>query len=409
MRQPTIFLFCFFALISCKEETTEPLEEMFVLRVPADYPTNNTDNWVMLHDLNGSLLDHKSFESGDTMVFQFTNSEITDQFIVTLFEYLQENGFTYYNLNSYSAIAQKQEWELTTSQKPTSTINNTIIGNFTLTVTDASQIFTKSLTARSGRWSSWPIQNVATQNIYEGDSSFLLSVETDLGNPRYKFLENVTDQGSYEVSFINEMSEFDKKIDVTFPPTKDILLIITGYEKDQPMNGFGYELYNNLLFPNTVTRSSISLGFLNRFDRYSTSLKVGYSGLEYIYSKKGSIPTSISLPLHMEFELIDKSLGNYSYTYSEGFSMRKTRYFHKDINNSYSINWDVFAPPIDTRIKELPDNFANLYPQFQLDKPVHYVTDFYVQHNVSYNDFIDINFKGKKSVQTDDIYIISLK
>jgi len=410
MKQLYTTVVALFVLIGCKEQKEDVAPTAFTLNVDASYLTTETDNWVFIHNPDGSLVDHKTFESGDVMIFDKTESFTGDNFSVTIFNYAKSPTFNIYGLKSYVVENFGQEWTLKGQDEiPISDPVET--GNFTVNVTDLpTTLYARSLSSRSGLWSHWTTNTEAAPVIREGDVDFLLSVETEIGLPKYKMIENVADQDVYNLSVANDFLDFDRFVDVSFPSAKDVRLYVLGFDDDQSVGSFGYILYNNLVYDKPL-RSNMPIGLLNRFNKYNISLSVPHNGMFIQYSKLGPAPTSINLQFDNTIVVTDKSINNYTYTTSNPFNMRKTEFHYiNNVIDGMRINWKVYAPGGETKINGLPDEFYSQYTAFNMDSLSHWKSEFDITPNVSYSGFIDEEFKGKEKNNSEiERYTISVQ
>jgi hypothetical protein len=129
-------------------------------------------------------------------------------------------------------------------------------------------------------------------------------------------LDNIQPNDSYTFAF-DELSEFDKTTEFTFPESSDVNFYVSGREADQSIESASYlhhfQISNDL-------RTSIKGGYLNTLTRYVTSLSVSYPTYKFFYHNKGSIPeTNISAPSPAGYAILSKDIQNFSATSSAAF------------------------------------------------------------------------------------------
>ena len=69
--------------LGCDDDDADPAAQAVpMLTVDASYLTKNIDNWVMVHDKNGSFLGAKKFESGQVVTLE--TSEVVPDDLVSI-------------------------------------------------------------------------------------------------------------------------------------------------------------------------------------------------------------------------------------------------------------------------------------------------------------------------------------
>ncbi len=141
--RPFLFLFSIVSLVNCsKDETSiekpiaeekpvlKPVQEdpespmdsntevYFNLAIDANYDTSSTDNWIMTHTEDGTLLDYKSYEAGDNLVFEALKDSLSENISVTRLVYRTYSSYgessplrdENYRLESYVNIEKGANW-----------------------------------------------------------------------------------------------------------------------------------------------------------------------------------------------------------------------------------------------------------------------------------------------------------
>lgn len=103
------------------EEDTEPttpqepiFETYFSLSVDESKDTSITDDWILIHDFNGNVLDFKSFETGDQFEFEDLNTNLTDQINISFFSFISTANsvlpYDQYTINTFNKIEKGSTW-----------------------------------------------------------------------------------------------------------------------------------------------------------------------------------------------------------------------------------------------------------------------------------------------------------
>jgi hypothetical protein len=398
MKISTLALACL-ALIffRCSDEKSEPepiLQTILSIKVDAQFPATEWDNWLVIHNSEGKLIDYKQFEAGEEFSFETKASIPDDKINVTLLRYRLQNGYNSHFLTTYMLVPIGQSWTVKDpefdSYEP-----GTQIGNFKVEVSDVFYDYMALIGDKFGRtgsstWSSNTYSGNAM--IYDNASDFFLSVTDQSGNPRYKMFEDVSDGDFVKISS-NEMKPFEKVVDVNFPSTVDIFFHVTGHEADQNSNG--YWINSNVYSSSSTAKTNLKLGYTDIFDKYSTYLTFSYADRTFEYSKHGTAPTEINLPLTASFAGQNKSIRNFTFSKNQTFEMRRSYWIIRDLQVTPKewINWEVISPDGAQLINEWPTELSTKYPDLALDKMVYSSSNFYTA-SPSYQAVIDAAFKG---------------
>jgi len=137
MKSYKIFLFALIIFLSCDDEnespgTTTPVT-IFTLTVESDYPLKK-DTWVMVHDKNDVLLDHKQINATGIATFQTSKAVPDDKIGVTFITYDTPENINDYGFTSYLSVPTGQAWIW---KKPSIPVTHpgTSIGKFSATYT----------------------------------------------------------------------------------------------------------------------------------------------------------------------------------------------------------------------------------------------------------------------------------
>ena len=248
-----------------------------------------------------------------------------------------------------------------------------------------------------------------TADLYDSGPAWFLYVAGPTGNPKYKFYNNVSNNSTFNETY-SGLNNFDKNVKVTFPSTKpsDIFYLVFGYEPGQSLNQNSYMI--NCSFLNSFgaqPRSNFTLGFVDMFQTNKITLDIRTPGYRYGYSRTGTAPDSITLPLNAVFTLLDKSFSNFQFQTSEPFATRISNWVYRD--SSTLFRWQIYAPKQSIqKMPELPAEFATKYPPVSLSNLSHEETWFITQGR-PYYDWIGSAFEGKSiSNNVSESYSVSV-
>src|SRR4030095_827470 len=189
-------LLCLLTLSRCSksndDSTANPPadnpKKIIQLKIDTSFLTDQSDNWIIAHDLDGKLLAFDSFESGDLVKLESTN-DIPDNLVnITFFQYFVDGRKQHY-LDAYLSNAVGQEW--TVKKEPFIPQNHgNKTGNFTVSVSDVPEGSAFQLSNRNGMTSAFTWGGGMLNfngELYDNAPSWLLYVTDHTGIPKYKF------------------------------------------------------------------------------------------------------------------------------------------------------------------------------------------------------------------------------
>lgn len=375
-------------LFGCEtaEESTPVVQKVFTLQVEADY--SSAENWVILHDLDGNIIDYREFNNGDRVDIETDKSIRDNRVNITLLSHLNLGSTITHTLNSFLGVEIGASWVLKSSTPIPAPPSQSGIAN--IEISNLPEIYMFTFTNKYGSSGNAGYADDAlklTPQLYAGASDILVSIDQGAGNPKYKFFDNLIDNAIIKLS-ANELQEFDSYVEVSFQPTKDIFVYVQGFEPDRPSNFTGYRLYERI-FPHTVDKSTLKIGYLNRFERYLSTVVLNYPNSSYFYTKGGAKPGSFNFPFGLTINLNNKSFANYSYTSSSEFKYRITSYEFRDLVSTPKllVTWNIYSEPGKLKIGELPSELKSKFPNIQTDKLNHSSSSFYTL-GPSYDEYI---------------------
>lgn len=400
MKHNRILLLLLVLFFGCDEDESTPPSDpitVFSITVEPDYPLSK-DDWIMVHDKNGILLDHKQIE--EEGVFEFkTSAPVPDGRIgITVFKYDTTGNIHSYSFDSYLAVPTGQGWTWKKPVTPPVINQGPSVGTFSATYTLPSplrmDLFGNTVTL--GGFSQSGDTKYYQSTIFEKNRNFLLTIASN-GNPRYMLFENVENGDHVEVTF-DEMQEYDKILDISFPPAVDPFVKVTTMDDNGwPEYYTYYNGYNLPPFAPSATLTNLKIGYLNRFEKYYTTIAIPSTDFNFSYEKVGSAPSAINFPDHAYHRVIDKTLANFSYSNEVPFSMRRSS-FKDDSVPDKQIWWSVYAPEGTDKITELPQPFVELYSFIKIQNFKH-LTSSFLSSTRTYIGYVDRVGKGISEIK----------
>lgn len=378
-------------LLGCNpsNETILTNRKIFSLQVDSGY--SNAENWIILHTIEGAIIDYRTFKNGDKLEFETEKAIPENKINVTILRNLESTGSISHILQSFLAVDAGTNWIL----KEPATLPAPLpqIGNASIEISNVSDYYMYAFTNKLGNsgnseWSGGTQILKVNPPLYVGASDYLVSIDPGFSNPKYKYFENLLDNDLIKLS-LNDFQEYDSYLDVSFQPTKNIIVYVQGFEPNRPTYFIGYLLYQGI-FPYDTDKTSLKIGYLNRFDRYLSTVSANYMNSSYFYTKSGTKPTSISLPFSLTVNLSNTTFKNYSYSVNGEFIYRSSSYEIRDLISTPNkfVSWDVHSSSGKKIVGDLPEELTAKFSAIQSDKLVHLSSSFFTKGH-TYSDYIN--------------------
>lgn len=365
-------------LLACEnEDDIENAKETSLLTLSVDpsYPTDDSDDWIIVNSEAGDLLAYMPFESNQELEI-LTDKPILGKLTITYLNYLPFEEGKNYSMKSFTSIEKGKHLVVGGLTK------TEISGSINISVSDVHSYQNTHLTTRFGTQFggsiSWDINNSVLDlqsSTFTGASKYISTVTS--GNMyRYKVLDNVRPNETYDFSF-DDMIPFEEKATFIFPEAKFVSLFVYGSDPELASTPNSF-LLDWRLISNPGT--AIVPEYINVLTNYRTELAVYYEGYSYSYVNQGSIPDDLSTwPQQSDFGVNEKSLSNFSAATSKPFVWLMARWGYSDIPNKTAVSWQVSSPSPNFRIKELPAEIIGAHPALTFDNFNYQGSTFYTQ------------------------------
>ncbi|KAB7531046.1 hypothetical protein F8C76_05990 [Flagellimonas olearia] len=421
------------------EPEPEPEPAVYFTLTVDNTNTTNTDyedNWVIVYDSNGNVLDHKPYESGEVLEFTALDSDVTDKITVTLFSYRErtigylegETSLTcegsLSNLVSYPGISKGSHWVMSRypSRLPSSSTPNNL-GEFTLTVENI---------PRSGSVpEEYPILNNFNMNL-EGNNfgnlstlrfpefgsggtithsteytkmvengirnlentSYLMSILHAEEGLKYLFFQN-PDQGSDLTIDYGNFQAFDSYAYFPVVPENErYTLQMVGYENE---TSFKTHTGYFCLEVNDVNNGmQIPLGFLDRFTHYKTFFNINFGDHRYHYRILGPKPNITSFPEKPSLAFTQNGINGFDFSTNANY-IRRTDYFAGQepisAENCHATYWKIECTQENyPQLSALPDELYTQYPNLVPFDQIKYGSSTIYLQDKEYDEFLRDQF-----------------
>jgi hypothetical protein len=385
-------------LLGCDDDDAKNPEpgKLFTLAVDADY-TDLGDgavrlgNWVLIHDLEGHLVDSKKYVAGDVIEFDRNPSTPSDSFSVTLCKVYEYDQKLFFHAHSYANEKAGERWDL----KPLSWTpgQSTPLGDATFNFEHPGNGTSATVSAISNKGYSYTPVNGATNinytfSLYDEINDFLISSYTPEGVPKYKFLENVQ-AGTYSYE-LSDLSDFDEVKTYNIPASMGTLLFVVGSNDG---DAYGRGFLTNVFHKIGSETSSLKIGRLNRLTKYQLYLRIGSNEHEYGYSSYGSLPESLAFPVSLQVVISNSDFDHFTFSTNEKYLRSNILWYQE--TGDFRATWEVFEDGTGfTNPHELPTEILELIPKFDMNALESTPLSIYTTTR-SQEDFLAEKFKGQ--------------
>lgn len=390
------------------EEPQEQEPEMITyFAFEALVDTGQTDDWIIIHDDKGSLLDFKPFEFGDTLEFQVLEDGIQpNNFTVTLFKYKNSvDGEMMHNIESYPNIAAESHWQYTSDPSATNDLpRDSSTGSFNITVENVVSPKYRWISDRQGILvaTSGPdlpgfIDNYTHENIpiYESPD-FFFTIYDSSNDLKYYSMENMNDGDDITVDY-SDFKSFDSYLEIALPDspsTYQLSSISAFFDEGQPIDLSGGK-FTSYFFAETVPPKPLKLGYLDSFSKYLSIISFNSDGFLYAYSKFGDKPDEIVIPENKAINVVNESVYNYEFESNVDFQMKDVLWEIKEGERYVDLiqtSWNVFsAPGFSGTIGEIPEEIQSSYPNLRIDDLILTSTTLHLDF-ITYPDLLQVEF-----------------
>jgi hypothetical protein len=374
-------------LTCCTEEADPSKATYFTLEVDLTYDSRDTDDWVLIHNWNGTLLGYSPFEAGEIIAFDTFPDFIDKKISVTLLKVSEDNGANkFFNFETFLLENSKARWYLKNPPPLNVSPPGPATGNLIVRVTDPAlgspfdaMISTKHnsfFPEVQGNTFVFPSISLTTN-----ENDVFLSIMDNTGKPRYKFLENVT-PGVTDLT-LADFNTFDKEVEFNFPASTSSAVTVSGYEADDAIADQGYFVNSYLsgIFSGNETSTRVA-GYLNRFPRYRTGVSAGYPGYSLRFFSVGGVPSSVTLTDAPSTTLVSNNFKTFGLAGSMEFKRRRSFWYYTGLqaNRPITIAWQVHAAPeYLTNPASVPAAISSKYTTLSTALLNHYETELYTE------------------------------
>ena len=373
-----------FTFIQCsKSESPDPgpdnnnreTEEAYLtVNVYENYHAEDSDDWIIVHDENGNLLDYKPFENGDMLTFAAPPSQLTPKLNVTRLRVNTTDQSTTHEFNTDTQIAKGTIMDLGTPTVP-APAERVPLDDFKVTISnipepkqvmisyEGSTSLSSSGTGYNGLWTY-------ELNVphFEGYDEYVIDIID--GYDRYRQYHFNNPAGDDLVlDYISQFQDYDQVLELTLPPHQNFNVHIAGFHEEQEITQWGGIWLEDHIYGavTDVNTDPLPLVYLNEFDKFATYFNIRFTDYLYHKSEFGSPFQTLEIPDKPSFTVEDPSLENFSYNTDMEHIFARWRFYYNAgsyENSDYTFTrWFIKAEEgYNPVLGEVPEEILSMYP-----------------------------------------------
>lgn len=371
-------------------EPNEPETEVyFTLNTfvrPNDF--RESEDWIILHDANGKLLNYKLYTPGDMLVFEAPTDSLTDVISVSYLRYGVEDNTEDYTIRTTTGIEKGYVETLGPYDAP---------GNDPLVRTGEFDVFINDI-PNPFRVASPTMSHISTKNgalgasfsgtgfddgiefeigqvvKYDGLDDYLISILDGNNDLKYHLVSNPDGQ-DVSLEYTTDFFESDMDISFTLPPYRSYRVNIGGFLENQEFSqDGGYRLHDVISVVNTeVNTNPLKIGYLNMFPKYRTVFAVTFDDYSYSIVKYGNPLEVLEIPQKPNFTITDNSINTFRFNvdieYNRMVSTWRYREGSRATQDLSITTWTVESPGRnESVVGALPEEILEKYTTLNSDK-----------------------------------------
>ena len=396
------FIFIFFLIVNCKKEEI-PIEIVSSEEMYFSYQLGNQytieDSWLIIHDMEGNLLDYKPFVNRVFLDFSAPKGTIPELLTITLLSVRYESsGVSSHYIRTYTDIKKGSSWN-----NNTNTNSLRFSGAFNVKVKNVPEVNGVSVFTTDGR-----LRQIDYTINTESDGSLTLDLPSVSLAKNKEYLISISDyDGNLRYTKLTPTNNFDQLVDYVNFLDYDSYL-----EMELPLNhtfstqgatentnyyseaGFGK---NGISYSeNNIVNNIAKVGYLDSFEKFKTVLVASIEDYDYGYIFTGGKMDIISLPIKPSIEIINESGTNFKFSSNSNF-VREYSSWTSDKKISNGETGFTYLHVNSTgenghKLGPFPDEILEKYPSLTTNNLELILLKLFTKSN-SYEEFIETTKK----------------
>tara|TARA_R110002167_G_scaffold35569_8_gene113554 strand:- start:4002 stop:5306 length:1305 start_codon:yes stop_codon:yes gene_type:complete len=352
------------------EVPNEPAEEIYFTY---SAPAGDGDNWIVIHDTNGVLVDYKKVENGGPIKFMALNEAIPEKMSVTELFYSKDAGNNqYHTLVTYTDIAPGSVWDRLIKAP-----QSTAVGTFSVHIENIPGIQSNTISTTNGAINAAAsntvgnnanaILNLLDIPLYESDE-YIISIYDFAGGHKYLKLSPPMDTDDITVDY-SDLLLYNSILEVNLPAYDFALLFTYGYLEADPNFYWSGQAFSNHLDFNSS--GLFMAGYLDNYSKYRTDFSITQGDFTYGFTTAGDRLQDITIPAKPSFTLENATIYDMKYTSELTPITKNTRHSYNTFDAqgaAIRTQWEVLSSGSEPhKVGHLPEEIVALYPDINLE------------------------------------------
>ncbi|MDC6362000.1 MULTISPECIES: hypothetical protein [Flavobacteriaceae] len=371
--------------------------------------TEDSDNWLLVHDEEGVLLDYKPFEENDNLIFEMDSDKVPDKFTVTHFFVFTLTGNAAFNLTTYTEVNKGSKWIVgNLNSEPYTYVEPEVTGNFDITIAgdfvppsmrvisnsegngEGNGAFSITTDSFTGDWLYKKNAELFVENDY------YITLMSGSGETSYYLLTDVQNGDVYNLEY-DSFSEFDSHMNMVSPLTSKIYFSLRGYtQTPTSIASPGYDFYkiNGLVSGNGIYHDFNVGYFGNKFEAYSFYLNAILEDYSYTHYYLGTeLPNELIVPERPSFTIDNPDIQDFKFSTDIAYN-RKVNSWASD-QAQRPTYWYVYSSSASSvAIGALPEELMTMYPEMDISE-LSYQSSLLFIDSKTHSEYMDAVFSGE--------------
>ncbi|MFS4492893.1 hypothetical protein [Maribacter sp. 2308TA10-17] len=378
-----------------KPDTLMPTEiTYFTYKVGEFEDTSTTDNWLIIHDQSGKLLDYRSYEQNDLLEFTAIDTTLANSqnLVVTTLKVGNTDNFQTHSLNTFTEVEKNFSWNNNTGKSGSysnssihaiypdnlnvpkvrpnskSSLHNIIVNDipsisrYTINSSDTGVVSTNTNLIEGGTLT-------LNDQVLLAGASYIFFIADTQGEIKHLFFE--IDENTTDLVFnYGDFTDFEHVVETNLAPSLNLISVSRGFENPDHQ-GRGYEMSFEINFDNpTVSKIGYVSGYQSYYSFFSARFENFYS---YRYLEKSTVPLEeINILEKPSFVIENDKIDRFSFNTDIDFVRTKSSWkYDKNLTDGgyQSTYWTVYNTNKSSQVLgDLPEEILAYYPKLELDK-----------------------------------------
>ncbi len=364
------------------------------------------DEWIILHDGNGVLIDYKLVGNAEEVVFKTNPDQIPESIIATRLQVNTYNEVSYHSFTTFTDLIPGSTWKRpdTMGPDPYTTngtfdfiVDNVLGGVRSYNRSTSYGIYNPEETIFPGTAGDLSFQLLGNPVI--DNENYIFSLYNGLGENKYIIVENPLDKEVFRFDF-SELQDYDNYLEIDLPETTTSAYMSTfAFPENEP--NYSVAIYQVSGFIG-LGMDSVKVGYLDQFSNYGTYVSINMENYSYAFSQTGDRVENVTILPEPIFSLEDSSVFNLRFASDRSYIRKKVNWKYPTDGSSPTMRWVVFSSGGEGHlVGDLPSEIVEKYPELKLENLELEYMELYTrgQSQQQYFELQDIHKQPNESIK----------